>query len=390
MSERTIHIFARQDVTITRDLDGRSPSGDVINNALNGNAFSWEKPSNLSLTFSGSKVAVTFDDADGLLTDDPFSGSNVIDQRLTRPVTINGVTYAPSPETVRWKPNPPVNVENEYEVTLFDGHGTAYRMVGVSITTGYSTTVVGVMFDGPEPPPGTTLHYIQGVSSYGGTGQSVTIPDAVPCFLTGTAIETPGGPRAVQDLAVGGQILTLDGGAQIIRWIGRSAVCGLGALAPVRIGADVLGNRRDLFLSPNHRILVRSSEAELCFGHSEVLIPAKSMVDGCSVRPVPMPRADYLHLMLDGHDLVFSEGIATESLFPGIVTSGILGAGALADMRASVPGAGDLPQRLCRPGLSMIEARYLVRRDREGAGIRAVPFCRAPLLHAGVGLKRAA
>ncbi len=365
MPERTIHIFAKSAVTITRDIGGGPPTqGDVIGNALNGNAFGWENPSDLSITFSGSSTAITFDDADGILSDDPFSGSNVVDQRLTEEVTIDGVTYTPSPETVRWQDPPPVNVENEYEVTLFDDAGTAYRMVGVSITEGYSTSVVGVTFDGPSPPPGTTLHYIQGVSSYGGSGQSVTIPDEVVCFLAGTRIETPDGPCPVESLTPGQQVLTLDQGAQTVRWIGRSSVCGLGRLAPVCIRAGSFGNDRDLFLSPNHRVLLRSSTAELWFGQPEVLVPAKALVDGLRIRTVPMRRADYLHIMLDAHQMVFSEGIATETLFTaGVMTQDILDAEATAELRMQTPGIDAETQVLSHMALTMQEARHLLRSD---------------------------
>ena len=76
-----------------------------------------------------------------ILTDDPFSGFSVVDQFLTQPVTIDA-------ETIRWKTPSPVNVENEYEVTLFDDAGTAYRMVGVSIAQGHSTKMVGVNSQG--------------------------------------------------------------------------------------------------------------------------------------------------------------------------------------------------------------------------------------------------
>jgi hypothetical protein len=377
MAERTIHILAKSGVTITRDLDGNPPiQGDVIGNALNGNAFSWENPSDLSLTFSGPLVAITFDDADGILRDDPFSGSTVIDQRLTEAVTIDGVTYTPNDETTRWKNPAPVNVENEYEVTLFDDGGTAYRMVGVSITQGYVTKVVGVTFDGAAPPPGTTLHYIRGVSSYGGSGQTMTIPDEVVCFLAGTPIETPDGPRAIEDLAAGMSVLTLDNGARPIRWIGRRTVCGLGRLAPVRIGAGVLGNRRDLYLSPNHRVLLRSGAAELCFGSHEVLVPAKALVDGGAIRRVPMLRADYLHLMLDGHQMVFSEGIATESLFTGAMTQDILDAEALAELRAIFPDIDAVAPELSHMGLTLTEARYLTQGHARG-GIEAVRLCPA-------------
>lgn len=364
MPERTLYIFPKSAVTITRDLDGNGPvQGDLIGNALNGDAFSWENPSNLSLTFSGPSTAITFEDSDGILTDDPFSGSTVVDQRLTEAVTIDGVTYSPSAETVRWQNPPPVNVENEYEVTLFDGAGTAYRMVGVSITEGYSTTVVGVMFDGPSPPPGTTLHYIQGVSSYGGSGQSVPVPEEVVCFLAGTRIQTPDGPCAIEDLMPGQLVVTLNRGAQPIRWIGRSSVCGLGRLAPVCIRAGALGNERDLFLSPNHRVLVRSSTAELWYGQAEVLVPAKALVDGVHIRTVPMPRADYFHIMLDDHQMVFSEGIATETLFTGAMTQDILDAEQAESLRMQAADIDTMAQVLSHMALTLREARALLRSD---------------------------
>ncbi|MCF3593150.1 Hint domain-containing protein [Rhodobacteraceae bacterium LMO-12] len=367
MAERTIYIFAKSDVTITRDLDGDPPRhGDVIGHALNGNAFGWENPSDLSLTFSGSMTAITFEDSDGILQDDPFSGSTVVDQFLTEPVTINGTTYTPSTETTRWQDPPPVNVENEYEVTLFDDEGTAYRMVGVSITQGYSTEVVGVMFDGPAPPPGTTLHYIQGVSSYGGTGQTVPIPDEVVCFLEGTLIETPSGPCPIEHLTAGDRVLTLNHGEQPIRWLGQSAVCGLGKLAPICIEAGVLDNRRDLYLSPNHRVLLRSSLAELSFGQREVLVPAKALVDGVTVKRVPMPRATYLHLLLDEHEMVFSEGIATESLFTGAVTKDILADQALAELNEIFPQFQQSRQITSHMGLTLTESRYLMQRQTSG------------------------
>ncbi|MEB8387106.1 Hint domain-containing protein [Rhodobacteraceae bacterium KMM 6894] len=366
MSERTIYIFAKDDVTITRDSNGQQVQDDVIARALNGDAFSWERPSDLSLTFSGSKVALTFDDSDGILSDDPFSGSTVIDQQLTQPVTINGVTYSPSAETTRWENPPPVNVENEYEVTLFDGAGNAYRMVGVSITEGYATSVVGVMFDGAQPPPGTTLHYIQGVSSYGGTGETVPISDGVICFLPGTQIDTAAGPCAIEDLHPGDPVLTLDHGPQPVRWIGRSMVCGLGHMAPIRIRAGALGNRRDLLVSPNHRVLLRAPEVDLCFGHREVLVPAKALIDGGAVQRVPMPSVAYMHLMLDAHELIFSEGIATETLFAGAMAQGVLGPQAMADLRAHCPDIEATMQKLTRPSISVREGRLLTGLPHSG------------------------
>ena len=364
MSERTIQIFAKDGVTVTKAGGGATTLSDVIGVALNGDAFSWETPGDVMLTFGSPDTSISFDDADGVLTDDPFSGSTVTDQQLTQAVTIGGTTYSPSAETTRWKNPAPVNVENEYEVTLYDAAGTAYRMVGVSITEGYMTKVVGVTFDVQAPAPGTTLIYKQGVSSYSQNGQSTVIPDEAICFLAGTLIDTPSGPRRIEDLATGDAVTTLDSGPQTIRWIGCNTVSGLGALAPIRIAAGALGNERDLLVSPNHRILLRSGEVAMCFGHYEMLAPAKSLVDGVVIRTQPMRRATYLHLLLDRHEMVFAEGIASETLFAGAITYAILGPKAVADLHTAVPWIANATQQLNRPEMTSKEARLLAGGNR--------------------------
>lgn len=355
-TEHTIYVFAKSGVTITHADGSATNQGDIIGNALNGDAFSWENPNDLTIVMPSTRVGITFTDKDGSLTDDPFAGSTVHDQFLSEPLSINGETYEPSDEHVRWKGDPPVNVENEYEVTLYDDSGTAYRMVGVSITEGYTSTVVGVMFDGPTPPPGTELHYIQGVSSYSGSGQSMTIVDEVVCFLTGTHIDTPAGPRAVESLAAGDLVQTVDHGPQPLRWIGKSVACGLGRLAPVRFQSE---NGRDLFVSPNHRVLVRSGEVELHFGYPEALVPAKALIDGVSVRSAPMRRAVYYHLLFDRHELIYSEAMVTESLFTGAIALSAIGATAREELEAIMPGLARGPQTLCRPALNPGEAQLL-------------------------------
>ncbi|MBL9056263.1 MAG: Hint domain-containing protein, partial [Rhodobacteraceae bacterium] len=79
---------------------------------------------------------------------------------------------------------------------------------------------------GQAPPEGTPLYYLQGQSSYTGNGQAAPIPDLTTtpgtaiCFLRGTRITTPDGPRAIEDLAEGDLVTTLDHGPQPIRWIG--------------------------------------------------------------------------------------------------------------------------------------------------------------------------
>ena len=139
----------------------------------------------------------------------------------------------------------------------------------------------------------------------------------VLCFARGTLIETPEGPRFIETLKQGDLVNTLDTGAQRIRWVSSQQMLGTGRNAPVRIRAGALGNIRDLWVSQNHRILVRDHVAELLFGEQEVLTAAKFLVNGKDIEIVPQEKVEYFHFLFDEHQVVFAEGIPAESLYPG-------------------------------------------------------------------------
>lgn len=139
----------------------------------------------------------------------------------------------------------------------------------------------------------------------------------VPCFVAGTLIATPDGERAAEALSPGDLVLTKDHGAQPLRWLGTRRVEGAGDFAPIHIRANTFGAHRDLLVSPLHRILIRDTLAELLFGESEVLVAARDLVNDHSVRRRPMDRVTYVHLLFDQHEVIFSQGLETESFLPG-------------------------------------------------------------------------
>lgn len=145
------------------------------------------------------------------------------------------------------------------------------------------------------------------------------------CFTAGTLIDTPDGPRRVEDLRVGDLVLTADDGPQPIRWVGRRTVSRGEMLRdprlrPVTILAGAFGAalpRRDLAVSRQHRILMTGWACELHFGEPEILVPALKLVNGATVR-LEMPARDvtYVHFLCDRHQIVTAEGLATESFYP--------------------------------------------------------------------------
>lgn len=144
----------------------------------------------------------------------------------------------------------------------------------------------------------------------------VTI-NQVPCFVAGTMIATPEGEVAVEHLAPGDLVITRDNGLQPVRWVGRRTVAAVGALAPIRIEPDTFGQHGALLVSPQHRVLIRDALAELLFGDTEVLVAAKDLVNDRAVRPVEGGEVDYVHILFDAHQVIYSEGLATESFLPG-------------------------------------------------------------------------
>lgn len=166
-----------------------------------------------------------------------------------------------------------------------------------------------------------------GTISFGSSAPGVPYPPAKapPCFTPGTLIDTPTGPRLVEDLRAGDLVRTRDNGTQTIRWIGSVALSPSRLdlqpnLRPIRIAAGALGPSlpsRDLVVSPQYRVLVSSRIAERMFGCVEVLVAAKHLIGLPGVEVLRQEvTLTYIHMLFDRHDLVLSNGTWTESLLP--------------------------------------------------------------------------
>ncbi|MBS9718281.1 Hint domain-containing protein [Pseudohalocynthiibacter aestuariivivens] len=169
-----------------------------------------------------------------------------------------------------------------------------------------------------------SVNFTYTVANGGGNGISdtafVTV-NTIPCFVAGTMILTPDGEVPVETLEPGNLVITHDDGPQPVRWIGQRRVPAKDNLAPICIKANTFGSHRELLVSPQHRILISDSLAELLFGEAEVLIAAKDLVNDYTVRSQEGGMVDYVHILFDRHQVVFSEGLATESFLPGPQTT---------------------------------------------------------------------
>lgn len=206
--------------------------------------------------------------------------------------------------------NAPSNPENEFQVTdsngvvvgsIFDLHNA--NSAAFASLQGYVTTFKIV--------PGET-YTVTRVSSLVQTDYSAFIA----CFTRDTLIKTQNGRRAIQDVQVGDLVRTLDHGPQPIRWIGARSVPGLGDLAPIRIRKGALGNTRDLYVSPQHRMLISDWRAAMLFGEKEVLVPAKQLVNDRDIVRYETAMVDYVHILFDRHEIIWAEDCLSESFYP--------------------------------------------------------------------------
>lgn len=155
--------------------------------------------------------------------------------------------------------------------------------------------------------------------SYWGVGHLVDygIDGAtIACFASKTMIETNRGPLKIDELLAGDLVRTADHGMQPIRWIGSATVAAHGDNAPIVIRKGALGNSRDLLVSPFHRMLISDWRAGVLFGEPEVLTPAINLCNDTTILRQPGGKITYFHMLFDQHEVVFAEGIASESFHP--------------------------------------------------------------------------
>jgi hypothetical protein len=198
----------------------------------------------------------------------------------------------------------------------------------------YSVTLIEVgggsqpllMFLNELPPRNCDLwivhHTLGSVARNLSAGQDQT---GVICFTPGTCIRMADGTRMIEDLREGDLVQTKDSGLQPLRWIGTRRMTGarlfaMPKLRPIRIAGGALGldcPDRDLIVSPEHRMLVKGAAARSLFNTSEVLVTAKDLINGTTITVDMQAREiTYIHVLLDQHQIVWANGVETESFHP--------------------------------------------------------------------------
>ncbi len=183
------------------DIEGDTHSNDPASPDYSSSAPTWIGE---TFTFNGgSSIQIEITDDDGLFEDGYVETGGA--QTLTQDVTINGTTYLAG-----------AVIENEF--SMLDAAGNevfVVRIDGVNVGFGYPVgqePTIGTTFTGTTGRDGDPLDSGDGMSS---SSEPYT---NIVCFAAGTLIDTPEGARAVETLTPGDLVMTLDHGAQPIRW----------------------------------------------------------------------------------------------------------------------------------------------------------------------------
>ena len=158
-------------------------------------------------------------------------------------------------------------------------------------------------------------------------------------FARGTMITlATGAQKPIEDLRPGDRVLTRDHGGQPIRWVGRATLKAVGPFAPVVITKDTLGNAGDLIVSQHHRMFLYQRERRAGIATSELLVQAKYLVDGTRIFLREGGFVDYLALVFDQHEIIYAEGVPSESLMVNDATVNRLPPELAEDVKARFPG----------------------------------------------------
>lgn len=243
----------------------------------------------------------------------------------------------------------PVSGEVRDDDSLFDAQFTVTdgRAVwAITVIEGTSGRRPLLAFTGDAPPRNIDLWIVR---------HTVAVPDrsasrGTICFTPGTMILTEHGPRPVESLKKGDRVQTKDSGCEEILWLGHRRITGarlraMPHLAPVRLTPGALGEdipEGSLLVSPDHRIVVRGARAEALWSTPEVLIAARDLVDHDRIfTDFSCRELTYIHLMLPAHQVVFANGVETESFHPALARTDALGDADRAEISACIPDVLD-------------------------------------------------
>lgn len=204
--------------------------------------------------------------------------------------------------------------------------------------------------------------------------QTIGIGDVtfdIVCFTSGSYVATPQGQKPVEDIRPGDVVITRDNGLQTVRWansrtLNASELTANAHLKPVLIKKDTFGQGRpmqDMYVSPQHKMLVNDWRASLLFAEQEILAPAKGLINGRNIlRADRNDSVTYVHFLFDRHEVILVDDVWSESFHPGEQALSALegpNRNELLELFPALSAGGNLYGRTARPTITVKQAALL-------------------------------
>lgn len=273
------------------------------------------------------------------ITARPYLGALTAQDILAAPRTVPLADLGPGRTAALLDPHGDLGSGHSDE-TRFDG--TPIRYLGAGIATPAADVAGAVV------PLGTAsdivifeaggqmwFHYPGAVPATAGqVAVVIDVTDApydnptCPGFCRETLIDTPTGPRPIEDLRPGDRLSDSTGRSVRLIWTGTTSVNlrrpmsrGMRrSLAPVRLWADGLAAGRpdaDLWASPRNLVLLSGFATRLLYGLAAALVPALSLVGPMGDQPCDIGFVTYHHILCERPCIIRANGVPTRTEMPG-------------------------------------------------------------------------
>ncbi|UWR91897.1 Hint domain-containing protein [Phaeobacter inhibens] len=278
-----------------------------------------------------------------------------------------------------------VDTVSDFDLNDDDGNGFYNDQLDVSDLAGGSGTGgavrtgdVAVADDGFGNAlltfPGGEQLVLQGVTPAQMSSHNQLYAAGIPCFTPDVQLATRRGAVPADQIRVGDLLQTADNGFQPVIWVGKRSlsVADLEKRPQLRPyclrPGGVLSPDRPMLLSPQHRLIVNDRCLMPEQPRDESFVSAKLLaeMDEDFVAQV-MHRAPvtYVHLMTEQHEVIFAEGIATETFWPGPEAIRGLSADDLRELLTLFPELATVHGLSGEPGRRQVRKTYgdLARRS---------------------------
>jgi hypothetical protein len=314
-------------------------------------------------TWRWSGAAVRVDGPQGLLVLDGSEGAADIRKRAARMVR-RLVGLGDLESLQKDAASDPVS-DQGFIVT--DGH-QSYTVTLIPVP---DTGALLLMLVGDLPPVDQDLWVVRAAIDLTHSGAGARTAGGLICFTPDTRLATPMGGRMIRDLQPGDMIETRDNGPQEVLWCGHRRMTGarlyaMPHLRPIRFKAGALGIGRpdeDLLVSPQHRMLLKGPAAQALFHTPEVLVAAEDLLnDQTVIVDHTLREVTYVHILLQRHNVIWANGLETESFHPANTALETVDPGQLGHLLQLLPGVEANPHSYgdyARRNLSASEAAIL-------------------------------